>query len=31
VENICKKAKNSHENGGDEKRGRKTEVPCKKL
>jgi hypothetical protein len=30
VENICRKAKNSYENGDDEKRREKTEVPCKK-
>jgi hypothetical protein len=29
MEDICRKAKNSHENGNDEKRG-KTKMPCKK-
>jgi len=28
VENICRKAENSHENGDDEKRGKKTKMPC---
>jgi hypothetical protein len=31
VENICRKVKNSHENGHDEKWGRKTQFPCKKV
>jgi hypothetical protein len=31
VEIICRKTKNSHENGDDEKRGRKIEMTCKKV
>jgi hypothetical protein len=31
MENICRKVENSHENGNDEKRGRKIEMPCRKM
>jgi hypothetical protein len=31
VENICREVENSHENGGDEKRGRKAKMPFKKM
>jgi hypothetical protein len=31
VKSICKKAKNSHENGDDEKRKRKEKMPCKNV
>jgi len=31
VENICRKVENLDENGDDEKKGRKTKMPCNKV